>query len=353
LTQQEAMRRIRAGELVPWNEVYVDTRRAAQPKKKNKQDVKGSSRVLTPKILGGDEVVLTEYADPRQPLMDWMRDPENPYFARAFVNRVWAAYFGRGIVEPADDMNLANPPVNSELMDYLAQGFVAHNYDMKWLHREILNSDSYQRSWQPNETSKLDEKNFSHRVLRRLPAEVAFDAIAQATATSEELPRFAADIEKRAIGPSTGAYNKKAGNYALTTFGKPARVANCDCERTADPTLLQTLFTRNDPELLGRLEQGKGGGWIDELRRSYGLDKGESKKRKPGRTSADSDRVSVPEFKADPLISEVFLRTLSRPPTGEEMTKAREDIAAASNPINGVRDLLWAMLNTREFMVNH
>src|SRR5436190_2300374 len=223
LAQQEATRRIKAGELAPWNEVYVDGRRNAQPKKKNKQDVKGSSRVLTPKILGGDEVLLSEYPDPRQPLMDWMRDPENPYFARAFVNRVWAAYFGRGIVEPADDMNLANPPVNGELMDHLAHGFVAHNYDMKWLHREILNSDTYQRSWQPNETSKLDEKNFSHRVLRRLPAEVALDAINQATATTEQLPRFAADIQNRAIGPSTGAYNKKAGNYALTTFGKPAR----------------------------------------------------------------------------------------------------------------------------------
>ena len=105
--------------------------------------------------------------------------------------------------------------------------------------------------------------------------------------------------------------------------------------------------------MIGRLEQGKGGGWIEELRRSYGQGKGENKRKKAGRESADSERVSAPEFKADPIISEVFLRTLSRPPTAEEMTKAREDIVAAGNPINGVRDLLWAMLNTREFMVNH
>ena len=354
LNQQEAMRRIRAGELAPWNEVYVDAR-GAQPKKKNKQDVKGSSRVLTPKILGGDQVVLNEYADPRQPLMDWMRDPENPYFARAFVNRVWAAYFGRGIVEPADDMNLANPPANRELMDYLVHGFVAHNYDMKWLHREILNSDSYQRSWQPNETSKLDEKNFSHHVLRRLPAEVALDAITQATATSEDLARFAADIQKRAIGPSVAVYNKRAGSYALSTFGKPARVANCDCERTADPTLLQTLFTRNDPELLGRLEPGKGGAWIEELRRSYGQGPGDTaaKIKKVRRSSAIDESARPAEFNSDLLINEVFLRTVSRLPTVEEKAKAREDVAGASSPINGVRDLLWAMLNTREFMVNH
>src|SRR6185295_12857351 len=106
---------------------------------------------------------------------DWMRSKENPYFSRAIVNRVWANYFGRGIVEPADDMNLANPPVNEALMDYLAEGFVAHGFDLKWLHREILNSDAYQRSWKPNDTNRLDYRNFSHAVVRQLPAEVLLD----------------------------------------------------------------------------------------------------------------------------------------------------------------------------------
>jgi hypothetical protein len=395
--QQEAMRRIKAGELVPWNEVYVDLRRAAQPNRKDKQQVKGSARVITPKILGGEEIMLQQYNDPRQPLMDWMRDKENPYFARAFVNRVWANHFGRGIVEPADDMNLANPPVNRELMDYLADGFIAHGFDMKWLHREILNSDTYQRSWKPNDTNKLDEKNFSHMVLRRVPAEVALDAISQATASAEDLSRFGGDIAKRAIGPVTAGYDRKGNSsYALSTFGKPARVANCDCERTADPTLLQTLFTRNDPELLTRLEGNKGSAWIDELRRDYDRQNKSTKadgevqrlrefkrdlqarrdKRVAGGAGAEELRqldnqlaglekkesrlapaatepAKATDFNADSMIHEVFLRTVSRTPTAEEMTKAREDIAAASTPINGVRDLLWAMLNTREFLVNH
>jgi hypothetical protein len=397
LHQQEALRRIRAGELAPWNEVYIDAKRNVPAKTKKKQEGTGSSRVFTPKILGGEEVMLNDYADPRQPLMDWMRDPENPYFARAFVNRVWAAYFGRGIVEPADDMNLANPPVNAELLDYLAKGFVEHKFNMKWLHREILNSDAYQRTWRPNETNGLDEKNFSRMVLRRLPAEVALDAVSQATATSAELSQFASDIEKRAIGPSAGANTKKTSNYALSTFGRPARVANCDCERTADPTLLQTLFTRNDPELISRLESGKGGAWIDEVRRTYqpdnkasaaleaklkkvqdmvrdmqtkrdsaeaGGDNGKElkyldrqlsqlKTKETELLAAIAELPKPPEFNADSLIHEVFLRTVSRPPTAEEITKAREDIAAASNPVNGLKDLLWAMLNTREFMVNH
>lgn len=399
LMQQEAMRRIKAGELVPWNEVYVDLRRAAQPPRKDRKEVKGSARVITPKILGGEEVMLQQYNDPRQPLMDWMRDKDNPYFARAFVNRVWANYFGRGIVEPADDMNLANPPVNKELMDYLADGFIARGFDMKWLHREILSSDTYQRSWKPNETNKLDEKNFSRMVLRRLPAEVALDAITQATAASSDLSRFADDIAKRSIGPNAAGYDRRGNSgYALSTFGKPARVANCDCERTADPTLLQTLFTRNDPELLSRLETGRGGAWIDELRRLYGssdreltrvegnltktrasrqamreklekkLAAGEitredirklraelaAAESKEQQLAAKLDQSAKPaEFPAEALIREVFLRTLSRPPTAEEMAKAREDIAAARNPVDGVRDLLWAMLNTREFLVNH
>ena len=395
LHQLEASRRIRAGELVPWNEVYVDAKRTAQLKPKKKTDTKGSSRVFTPKILGGDEVVLNDYADPRQPLMDWMRDPQNPYFARAFVNRVWAVYFGRGIVEPADDMNLANPPVNRELIEYLANGFVEHKFDMKWLHREILNSDTYQRSWRPSESNRLDEKNFSHMVLRRLPAEVALDAVTLATATSSEISAFPSDIEKRAIGPLAGNNAKRTSTYALSTFGRPARVANCDCERTGDPTLLQTLFTRNDPEVIARLETGKGGAWIDEVRKMYEPDKetvtleGKLKKthalirdlqvrRDKAAANADNakelkslDRQLAPlkareselvtaisqrpkrEFNPEPLINEVFLRTVSRLPTAEELSKAREDITAASNPINGVKDLLWAMLNTREFMVNH
>ena len=107
--------------------------------------------------------------------MDWLRSDDNPYFAKAFINRVWYNYFGRGIVEPVDDMNLANPPSNGPLLDYLAKGFAESGHDMKWLHRTILSSDAYQRSWKPNETNLQDERNFSRMVVRRLPAEVGAD----------------------------------------------------------------------------------------------------------------------------------------------------------------------------------
>jgi hypothetical protein len=374
---------------------------AKEIQQRQKRDPNFTGRVLTPKILGGEQVMLTEYPDPRQPLMDWLRGPDNPYFARAWVNRVWAVYFGRGIVEPADDMNLANPPANAALMDYLAEGFVKSGYDMKWLHREILNSDTYQRSWQPTPSNRLDEKNFSRALIRRLPAEVVFDSIALATASTSARAEVAADIEKRAIGPNATISGRARGSdsYALMTFGKPARLSNCDCERTSDPTLLQTLYTRNDPNFLALLDSARrdGAGWIEELRRAaspeyspakYEADikkleagkerllkqRADREKTKPlaekdlqkfNREMAEindrlararaglADSQKRPTVDFDRVIEEVFLRTVTRLPTAEEMQKARDDLNAAPDKITGVRELLWAMLNTREFMVNH
>ncbi len=355
-TGAEFDKRVGAGEPVPWQEVIVSNKGKSKLSEKELARLKATNakldgRVLTPKILGGDEVLLNEYPDPRVPLMQWLRSAKNPYFARAFVNRVWAGYFGRGLVEPADDMNLANPPVNRELMDYLSDGFAAHGYDMAWLHREILTSDTYQRSWKPNATNQQDEKNFSRMIPRRLPAEVVVDAIAQATLSAERVEKFVADIENRAIGPNANAGvlkgGKGGGNYSLAIFGKPIRETNCDCERTTDPTILQTLFTRNDPEMFSALDQARGGtAWIEELRKSVAGNQA----RKKG------DTAPAPAAKTldlDQVIPEVFLRTVSRPPTADEMSRAKTDIAAAKNPVDGVRELLWAMLNTREFMVNH
>jgi hypothetical protein len=411
--QREIGRRLDAGEPVPWPELYADMRRVGQPTKDDqKNKVQGSSRVITPKILGGEEVMLQQYNDPREPLMAWLRDKDNPYFAKAFVNRVWASYFNRGIVEPADDLNLANAPVNEPLMDYLATGFIAHGYDMKWLHREILNSDTYQRSWKTNDTNKLDEKNFSHAVIRRLPAEVVNDAINMATASAARVSTFATDIADRAIGPvgngaerGVGGGGKNADSYALGIFGKPARQTNCDCERTTDPTLLQTIYTRNDPTFLARFDFAAKNAWIDDLRKSIepvteknieairqrvqrgteklaaiiapekpaaetedaeAMEKYERKLKQNEETAteiktrieemkkelAEAEKPRAP-FSAEAAIREVFLRTVSRQPTDAEFAQAKADVAAARSPLEGLRDLLWAMLNTREFMVNH
>lgn len=409
-TQAEYNRRLEAGELLPWPELYARASAPVKEGQKKKNEAKGSSRVITPKILGGEEVMLQQYNDPREPLMTWLRDKENPYFAKAWVNRVWASYFHRGIVEPADDLNLANAPTNGPLLDYLAAGFVASGYDMKWLHREIANSDTYQRSWKTNPTNKLDDKNFSHAVIRRLPAEVVFDALNMATTTEARLATFATDVADRAIGPlgnnagRGGGGGKNADGYALGIFGKPARETNCDCERTTDPTLLQTIYTRNDPTFLNRLEISNKSAWLDELRTSATatpektieglrqkiertneklaslaappaapttedpaeMEKHERKLRqredqlREGKARLDQMTKELAEatkprtpFDPDAAIRQIFLRTVSRTPTEAEFTQARADLAAAKSPVEGLRDLLWAMLNTREFMVNH
>ena len=391
----EFEKRVKAGEPAPWQEVFATVRQGTKLSQRDIEQMKKKNpnfdgRVLTPKVLGGEEVMLNEFPDPRAPLMEWLRSAKNPYFAKAWVNRVWASYFHRGLVEPADDMNLANPPVNAELMDYLADTFVAKGYDMAWLHREILSSATYQRSWKPNETNKNDEKNFSRFVIRRLPAEVVVDGITQATLGSERIASFRDDIETRAIGPNAnaGKGGKGSSNYSLNIFGKPVRETNCDCERTTDPTLLQTLFTRNDPEVLSALEQAKGGAFVEEVRKQTtpvsNKNKGDkdpgqlegyirklesrlnenpknvelqselkqAKERLAKLTPAPSADKRVPA-NADDYITQVFLRTVSRPPTATEFEKARADLAAANSPAEGVRELLWAMLNTREFMVNH
>ena len=342
--------RINKGEPLAWADLSAQAPKSARPAKPAavQASVQGSSRVITPKLLGGEAVMLETFEDVRKPLMEWLRAQENPYFAKAWVNRVWSSYFGRGLVEPADDLNLANAPSNTELFNYLAGTFAKNGFDMKWLHREILRSNAYQRSWQTNPTNKVDEKNFARALVRRLPAEVVYDAIMMATDTRERLKEYPTDVADRAIGAggttnySTKKATKTPNNYALNIFGKPARQTNCDCERVMDPTLLQTIYTRNDPALLGRIDDKRGTAWIEE---AFGIKPGD---RKEPEQIKESAKATV-----DAVVREIFLRTLSRPPSTNELSTACTDVLSHESPVAGARELLWTMVNTREFLVNH
>jgi hypothetical protein len=311
-----------AGTVLPFVELTVPP--AAKGNKGVRLVKNKAGRVITPKILGGEEVIASRYNDPRQPLMDWMRQEDNPYFARAFVNRVWAGYFNVGIIDPPDDMNLANPPSNPALLDHLAHGFIENSYDIKWLHRQIASSHAYQRSWRPNDTNKLDERNFSHAIVRRLPAEVLVDAIAHATASDETLKRMHSDPATRAIGCASGLSGKKAEAYAVNLFGRSARAINCDCERSNDPSLLQTVYLRNDQEVLQQLDRKDG--WLKQIART--------------------------KCTPDELIRQAYLRALNRLPEEQESSVASRYLRESQDTIGGLRDLLWALLNTKEFMVN-
>lgn len=308
------------GKIVPFKELTVPQNAGKGKPRPNPK----LGRVITPKLLGGEEVVDRDYSDPRQPVMDWMRQADNPYFATAFVNRVWASYFNVGLIEPADDLNLANPPSNGPLLDYLSEGFVKSGFDMKWLHRQIVSSRTYQLSWRPNETNRLDERNFSRSVLRRLPAEVIHDAIVLATASDASRKTLDDEpVERRAIGEASGSSStREPGVYAVTLFGRPPRLLNCDCERSAEPSLLQTVYLRNDQEILKMLDRSDG--WLKQLA-----------KEKPG--------------DAETLVRLAYLRTLTRLPDDRERSLAVQHLTENRD---GLRDLMWALINTKEFIVN-
>ena len=201
-------------------------------------------------------------------------------------------------------------------------------------------------SWKPNETNRLDTRNFSHALVRRLPAEVAYDAIAMATAGKAELAAKLDQPDSRAIGAGglPGVKGKQtASRYALAVFGKPPRLTNCDCERNSSPSLLQTIFLRNDQELFGMIDRD--GGWLREVERN-------SFRPQPAQKTPPLDEKSLAE-RDDAIVREAFLRTMSRPPSDAELTEARQTFHDSDTPNAALRNLLWALLNTKEFIVNH
>ena len=336
---------------------------------------------------------MTKYDDPRTALLEWMRAKDNPYFARAFANRLWSNYFGAGIVDPPDDMSLANPPSNGPLLDYLARGFIEHEFDMKWLHREITRSRTYQLSWKTNETNQADHRNFSHAVARRLPAEVLYDAVRQATASDKQLATMHDELQGRAVAvPGTGARRGNDQRYALTIFGRSVRESNCDCDRSSEPSLLQTIYLQNDRDVQTALLRKDG--WIAEIARQAGDNISSGPKRpanyeklvsalrtrirrlrKSGNTkqaAAQQKRLSqltrrygAPgarkksgsptdnKLDMDALVRDAYLRTLCREPDPSERETALQYVRDARNRSAGMRDVLWALINTKEFIVNH
>lgn len=304
----EVFKQVQRGRTVPWRELYISSR----------------NEPATLSLLRSGDVTLRQGDDPREPIMKWMDEPDNPWFAQAFVNRVWASYFNVGIVDPPDDLNPANPPSNPALIEWLVDEFVQRDFDMKWLHRQIVSSDTYQRSWVPNDTNREDRRNFSRAVPRRLPAEVVYDGVKQAVAASDKADEVRLDLSRRAIGHLS---MRLAGTYAMQVFGKPDRAVNCDCERVNQPTLLQAIFLQNDPLVDQRLEDS---GWLTEI---------------DNQVAAGTTPSSVS------LVREAWLRTLSRIPEPDESARGVKCLAEAASVTQGLRDLLWALINTKEFVL--
>ena len=409
------------GQTVPFGELVVNTRGLSDKAKKQRAAAKKKGRKVAPvkiptgKILGSDVVTLDK--DPRDALMQWLRSPENPYFAKAVVNRVWSNYFGAGIVDPTDDMNLANPPSNAPLLDYLATELINHDFNLKWLHREIVTSDTYQRSAESNETNALDQTNFSRHVPRRLPAEVVYDAVVLATGSDKQASKLRGELDEMAIAEGKPRQRNKQ-DFALEVFGQSIRESNCDCDRSDSPSLLQSIYLRNDQDMHRRLADKDG--WVAQACKSLGVEgpkgtadpkaialmrRAESVRKQfvsrirqyhklPEARRASFEKqlkreysklvsrmkqsgYSVPPLKrliddadawdtlepkttqqaatltTQQLVEEAYLRALSRFPDEEETEISLAFIEESESASDGIQSLLWALVNTKEFIITH
>ena len=278
-----------------------------------------TGQVMQAKGLGSPVAVIAANEDPRQKLVDWMTEPKNPFFARALVNRYWAHFFNRGIVEPLDDIRLTNPPSNPELLDALADDFVKSKFDLKHLIRTICLSRVYGLSSVPNATNAKDKQNFARHYPRRLTAEVLLDAISQVTGSPTSFPGLPAGM--RAIELP----DESIGSTFLDAFGRPKRDTACECERVTDASLSQSLMLLNSGEIQQKLSAA--GNRAEAL----------TKDPRP-----DADKVA-----------DLFWSAFSRAPAPEESSRALAHLAALKdNKRLAFEDILWAILNTKEFQFN-
>ena len=312
-------------QIQPHREVYVDQGRAnylRHPDNANPLPVKPPGG---PEFMAASRQMASK--DFRGELVDWMTKPENPYFAANFVNRVWAHYFGIGIINPVDNFAVGNPASNTELLKSLADKFVELKFDIRAFERYVLTTQAYGRSSLPSVNNANDRLHFARYVPHPLMAEVAADVLADAIGWRPD-PRSMADVPPgtRAIEVPGNQINQRDLAFQFRVFGRPARSVSCECERAAEPALPQSLFLAGDDMVIRGIEQGPWADWA----RDY-------------------------EWPDEKLIEQAFQRTLSRPPNPKELEAARERISGKSGEarMEGLCDVIWALVNTREFLLNH
>ncbi len=259
--------------------------------------------------------------DRRVMLADWVTKADNPHFARNIVNRFWGYVMGRGMVEPLDDMRATNPASNPELLDALAADFVKNKFDMRHLLRTILNSRAYQLSNVALPENKADVQNihYTRFAIRRLTAEQLADAVDYVTGTQTKYPGL--PLGTRAIQlPDTDVKS-----FFLDTFGRPPRQVTCECERSSQPNIAQALHLMNNVELNKRITDPKG----------------------------RIEKLIAAKKSHEAMIQELYQVTLSRPALAEEVERAKNWISQAGNLKDGLQDVMWVLLNSREFSFNH
>jgi len=275
---------------------------------------------LQPRVLLGEPLDLPAEADPRDQLAAWVAEPDNPFMARALANRFWAYLMGRGLVEPVDDIRDTNPATNEPLLAALAEDFIAHRYDIRHLIRTIVTSRAYGLSSLPGTDNVRDTQNFSRAYRKQISAEVLLDAVCDVTGEPENFPN---------MPPGTRAvqlWDHRLASSFLDTFGRPLRKSVCECERLNEATLGQVLHLMNSPAVNDKITSPDG-----RVSRLVGAG------------------TPPPE-----IVSELYLAALGRPPRDDERAPALAAFdAAGADPRGVAEDILWALLNSAEFVLNH
>lgn len=308
-------------------EVFVDV---GNPRRLNDPN---TNRPLAPKSPGGPE--LDPSADTRVELVEWMLEPQNPFFARAFVNRVWEHYFGRGIVHPVDDFSVGNPPSNETLLATLADDFVRRGFDIRHIERVILNSRTWQSSAIPNDTNIHDRSNFARAYPRRLMAPVLVDVLNASLGVEQQFTADALEGERAIQVASTQV---RDGNLrsVFRIFGRSDRKSACDCDGSQDPSLSQTLYMMTDGTLMQRIRNGRLRGLLSVGGRMQRLQNGDIAQEELGE-----------------VLDEMSLALFSRYPTPAERRRTVEHVMRGDNGFESMVDVVWAMVNSREFILNH
>ena len=259
-------------------------------------------------------------ASRRQAYAEWLTARDNPFFSKSTVNRVWSYFFGRGIIDPVDDIRASNPPSNPALLDALTKDFIDHNFDLRYLMRTIANSRVYQASVASNEWNEKDGENFSHAMPRRLSAEELMDALAQATGVRPVFPEAPPDTNAEQV---TDPHVGKDG--FLDLFGRPARESACECERRSDLSLPQALNLVNGKTISDAVADAGG-------------------------------RVAKAVLSGRPdreVVTELYLASLSRPPRAEELESGARYLEGGAGRAARAQDLLWALVNSKAFLYNY
>ena len=276
-----------------------------------------TGQVMKPTPLDGEPV--DDPLDRRIALAKWLTASDNTQFSRAVVNRMMATLLGRGLVDPVDDMRATNPPSNPALMQALVDDFRGNGFNLKHLMRRIMQSRLYQLDSQPTSQNLADTRFYSHYRVKRLAAEPLLDAVDYATGSPTKFPNL--PVGTRAIELPDSNYT----NPFLVTFGKPKRASVCECERTPDENLAQALHTLNGDVIATKIADGNG---------------------RVAKLLADKKSH-------DEIVQDLYLVTLSRRPTDAEKTFAQTYLAGSPSPQEGYQDLLWGLMNTKQFLFVH